>query len=76
MLVRYSEGPAYDPETLNFLRSVLDQAYQELGRKNGPFAAKANIKSVRTILAQRIFSRAALGERNSARLCLYALNGL
>lgn len=57
-----SVGPtAFDPETIQTLRLALDQAWDSLPADERPFTSKS-------LLAQRILTLAAQGERDPARL--------
>jgi hypothetical protein len=59
---------SYDPETLNVIRHVLDQAWAQLpeDRKN---------KFMKIDMADRILRKAATGERDPTRLQAAALVG-
>jgi hypothetical protein len=63
------EGGAYDPETIELLRAVLDAAWNSLG-------AKEQAQSSKCLLAERILHLAATGERDPIRLRAAALSGL
>jgi hypothetical protein len=64
---------SYDPETLNMLIRVFDEAWAamraELVNRHRPFDANA----LRSALAKRIIVAADKGERDPARLKLIAL---
>ena len=60
---------AYDPETLNVLRSALDQAWALLPDERKAVTFKAD-------MADRILKRAAEGERDPVKLRVAALIGL
>jgi len=57
----------FDPETVNALREVLDEAWDRLHPKTQAQVSK-------TILAERILKSAAKGERDRSRLITAALN--
>jgi hypothetical protein len=57
---------AYSPETVRFLRSVLDDAWASMGPDE-------KAKSSKTLVAVRILKAAAAGERNPSRLLELAL---
>ena len=56
----------FDPETVNVLREVLDDAWYSLGRETRAMGSK-------TVLAERILVLAANGERDRNRLFAAAL---
>jgi len=56
----------FDPETVAFLRDVLDGAWSSLSSKEQAFAT-------RSLLAERILKAAAAGERDRGRLIDAAL---
>jgi hypothetical protein len=62
-----AESRCYDPETVEMLRTALDEAWASL-----PAARQALIS--KTDLAERILALAATGERNPIRLRSAALN--
>ena len=57
---------AFDPETIELLREVLDQAW-------GSLNAEERKESSRVLLAERILHLAATGERDPVRLRVAAL---
>ena len=57
---------AYSPETVKFLRSVLDDAWASMGPDEKASSSK-------TLVAVRILEAAAAGERNPNRLLEQAL---
>ena len=59
---------AYDPETLDVLRNALDQAWALL-----PEASKN--RHLKLDMADRVLRKAAMGERDPARLLTAALAG-
>jgi len=61
-----TDGSAFDPETIELLRCVLDEAWASLRP-----AEQAH--SSRSLLAQRILKLAATGERDPYRLRARAL---
>ena len=61
-----NEGGAFDPETIELMRSVLDAVWASLQPEQ-----QASIR--RTLLAERILRAAARGERDPARLRAFAL---
>ena len=62
-------GGAYDPETIELLRAVLDGAWNSLG-------AAEQAHSSKCLLAERLLRLAATGERDPIRLRAAALTGL
>jgi len=61
------EPVRFDPETVNILREVLDDAWNSLGRETRAMVSK-------TVLAERILMSAANGERDRKRLFAAALS--
>jgi hypothetical protein len=61
-----NEGIVFEPETIDLMRSVLDAAWASLLPEQ-----QASVS--RTLLAERILSAAAEGERDPARLRVRAL---
>jgi hypothetical protein len=59
----------FDPETVNALREILDEAWRCL-------PAEQQATMLKTTLAERILQTAAKGERNRERLLEVALRGL
>jgi hypothetical protein len=59
---------AYDPETLNIMRDALDQAWALLPEDS-------RNKHLKIDMADRVLRKAALGERDPARLRIAALAG-
>ena len=59
---------AYDPETLNIMRNVLDQAWALLPEDRRK-------KHLKIDMAGRLLKKAALGERDPKQLCIAALAG-
>jgi hypothetical protein len=57
---------AFDPETINLLRDVLDEAWGSLSPQDQQLRLKSD-------LAQRILNLASRGERDPARLKAAAL---
>jgi hypothetical protein len=64
--VKVIERGPFDPETLELLRGVLDEAW-------GSLRPDEQARSTRSYLAERILKFAALGERDPIRLRVYAL---
>jgi hypothetical protein len=62
---------SYDPETLDVLTSVFDEAWKDIQAMVGPRPLDPN--GVRYALAQRILTAAAEGERDPRRLKLIAM---
>ena len=60
---------AFDPETLDVLKSAFDDAYRAL-------PAGQRTAEMRTKLAERILRKASQGERDPLRLRAYALDAL
>ncbi|MGH6788226.1 MAG: hypothetical protein ACRECC_00920 [Pseudolabrys sp.] len=65
--MKAGESAAFEPETIELMRVVLDGAWESLT----PYQQAL---SSRTTLAERILAAAALGERDPVRLRGYALN--
>ena len=59
---------AYDPETLDIMRNVLDQAW-------APLPEDSKNQHLKIDMADRILLKAATGERDPARLRAAALAG-
>jgi hypothetical protein len=59
----------FDPETVNALREILDEAWSCL-------SAEQQATMLKTTLAERILQTAAKGERNRERLLEVALRDL
>jgi hypothetical protein len=64
--VEVGQGVAFDPETIQLLRGVLDEAWASL-------RPDEQSRSTKSHLAERILKCAARGERDPARLRVYAL---
>ena len=64
--MRHARGGSYDPETIEVLRSALDEAWASLS------SARQSLTS-KTALAERILRLAATGERDPIRLRTAAL---
>jgi hypothetical protein len=64
--MRQAESGSYDPETIDLLRSALDEAWASLTPDKQAHTSK-------TALAARILRLAAEGERDPVRLRTYAL---
>jgi len=60
------QNVGFDPETVDFLRNVLDEAWSAL-----PVSKRA--ATTKSALAERILRRAATGERDPIRLKAAAL---
>jgi hypothetical protein len=61
-----AEGGSYDPETIEVLKSALDEAWAAL-------SADRQARTSKTALAERILKLAAKGERDPIRLRMAAL---
>lgn len=61
-----AEASSFDPETIQLMRGVLDDAWASL-------PPNEQVKSSKTHLAERILKCASHGERDPARLRVYAL---
>jgi hypothetical protein len=55
------DGGAFDPETIDLLRSVLDEAWESL-------RPEEQAQASRSLIAERILELAATGERDPVRL--------
>ena len=62
---------SYDPETLDALTRVFDEAWVDIQAMVGPRPLDA--EAVRSVLARRILAAAAEGERDPRRLKLIAM---
>lgn len=61
-------GASYDPETLEILKSALDEAWSSL-------SPTQQAETTKSTLASRILKAAAKGERDPIRLRAHALIG-
>jgi len=75
MADRLDFSGVFEPELLQVLRATLDEAWREAQDRRA-FDVAASDARARTVLAKRLLARARQGERDPARLKLYALNGL
>jgi len=64
--MRKADGGSFDPETIEIMRTALDEAWVSL-----PPDARAGLH--KTVLAEGILRAAAQGERDLAHLRSYAL---
>jgi hypothetical protein len=67
--MKRNESTAFDPETIELMRSVLELAWGSLGPEQ-------QVHMSRSLLAQRILNAAAQGERDPTRLRVRALVGI
>ena len=65
----------FDPSTMEMLNSVVEEALQELAKRQSPIVEASRIELARELLAHRIMARAARGERDPDRLREHALWG-
>jgi len=61
-----AEGGAFDPETIELLRNILEEAW-------GSLRPEEQVQSSRSLIAERILKMAATGERDPMRLRTRAL---
>ena len=64
-----NESTSFDPETIELMRSALELAWASL-------APEQQARTSQSLLAQRILSVVAQGERDPARLRVRALVGI
>ncbi len=67
--------PAFSPSELCTLRRVVDDAWAELEKTNGPLSPE-RAQLTRELLAHRVMARAAHGERDPERLKQHAVQGM
>lgn len=65
----------FDPSTMEMLNGVVEEALQELARRQSPIVEASRIELARELLAHRVMARAARGERDPDRLKEHALWG-
>ena len=65
---------SYDPETLDVLSRVFDEAWIDIQAMVGPRPLDPN--GLRSALAKRIIAAAATGERDPRRLKLLAMEAI
>jgi hypothetical protein len=61
-----AQGGAFDPETIELLRNILEEAW-------GSLWPEEQVQSSRSLIAERILKMAATGERDPMRLRTRAL---
>jgi hypothetical protein len=61
-----AQGGAFDPETIELLRNILEEAC-------GSLRPEEQVQSSRSLIAERILKMAATGERDPMRLRTRAL---
>jgi len=66
----------FDDDTMVLLSRAYLESWYELEAANSPAASLANRNATRRELANRIIELAATGERNVARLRVFALRGI
>ena len=64
-----AEGGAFDPETIELLRNILEETW-------GSLRPEEQAQSSRSLIAERILKMAATGERDPIRLRTRALTGV
>lgn len=65
---------SFEPHTMQMLDGVVEEAWQELKRRNSPLAQSEWV--TRELLAHRVMARASRGELDPQRLKEHALWGL
>ena len=65
----------FDPSTMEMLNGVVEEALQELAKRQSPIVEASRIELARELLAHRVMARAARGERDPERLKEHALWG-
>ena len=65
----------FDPSTMEMLNGIVEDALQELARRQSPIVEASRIELARELLAHRVMARAARGERDPDRLKEHALWG-
>ncbi len=64
-----TEGGSFNPEAIDLLQAVLDEAWASL-------LPEQQVCTSRSVLAKRVLELAAKGERDRDRLRTYALTGI
>ena len=72
-VIPFAENRAFDPETVHLLAAAFENAWKSLTARGDRFADPLKAAHSREVLAKRIFALAQRGERDSTRLCDYAL---
>lgn len=65
----------FEPETMQLLESIVEEAWQELVKSGSPLAGQGQELLTRELIAHRVMARAARGERDHERLKEHALWG-
>lgn len=65
----------FDPGTLDLLQQVVEEAWQEVARRNGREISREREILTRELMAHRVMARALRGELDPRRLKEHALWG-
>ena len=68
--------PSFSPSEFCILLDVIEEAWTELEKANGPCSSPIREQLTRELLAHRVMARAARGELNRERLKEHAIRGM